>query len=101
MGGDRGGEEGQGGVIALCQLLFSGKADDDAGAGREPERILHRERLHGEHDPSLFEADYTAEKEIQFILEHQMGHAPQKIYLRVYTENSKWHVLARIAIRRI
>jgi hypothetical protein len=30
-----------------------------------------------------------------------MGHAPDKIYLRVYVENSKWHVFARIAIRRI
>ena len=51
--------------------------------------------------PSLFEAYYTTEKEVQIILEHQMGHAPDHIYLRVYTENSKWHVLARIAIRKI
>jgi hypothetical protein len=50
---------------------------------------------------SLFEAYYTTEKEVQIILEHQMGHAPDKIYLRVYTENSKWHVLARIAIRKL
>jgi hypothetical protein len=51
--------------------------------------------------PSLFEAYYTTEEEVQIILEHQMGHAPDNIYLRVYTQNSKWHVLARIAIRRI
>ncbi len=51
--------------------------------------------------PSLFEAYYTTEKEVQIILEHQMGHAPDKIYLRVYIEKSKWHAFARIAIRRI
>lgn len=51
--------------------------------------------------PSLFEAYYTTDKDVQIILEHQMGHAPDRIYLRVYTENSKWHVLARIAIRKL
>ena len=45
--------------------------------------------------PSLFEAYYTTEKEVQIILEHQMGHAPDKIYLRVNIEKSKWHVFAR------
>jgi hypothetical protein len=51
--------------------------------------------------PSLFEAYYTTEGEVQIILEHQMGRAPDKIYLRVYTENSKWHAFARIAVRKI
>jgi hypothetical protein len=51
--------------------------------------------------PSLFEAYYTTETEAQIILEHQMGHAPDQIYLRVYTEKSKWHAFARIAIRQI
>lgn len=51
--------------------------------------------------PSLFEAYYTTDKDVQIILEHQMGHAPDRIFLRVYTENSKWHALARIAIRKL
>ncbi len=51
--------------------------------------------------PSLFDAYYTAENDVQIILEHQMGHAPDGIYLRVYTQKSKWHAFARIAIRRI
>jgi hypothetical protein len=51
--------------------------------------------------PSLFEAYYTTDKDVQIVLEHQMGHAPDRIYLRVYTENSKWHALARIAIRKL
>jgi hypothetical protein len=51
--------------------------------------------------PSLFETYYTTETDIRIVLEHQMGHAPDHIFLRVYTEHSKWHALARIAIRRI
>ena len=51
--------------------------------------------------PSLFDAYYTTEKDVQIVLEHQMGDAPDNIFLRVYTGNSKWHALARIAIRRI
>jgi hypothetical protein len=51
--------------------------------------------------PSLFEAYYTTDKEAQIILEHQMGHAPNEIYLRVYAEKSKWHAFARIAIRKL
>jgi hypothetical protein len=51
--------------------------------------------------PSLFEAYYTTEGEVQILLEHQMGRAPDNVCLRVYTENSKWHAFARIAIRKI
>ncbi len=51
--------------------------------------------------PSLFEAFYEAERPTQIILEHQSGSKPERIYLRVFVENSKWHALARISIRRI
>lgn len=51
--------------------------------------------------PSLFEAYYTTEEEVQILLEHQAGSNPAQIFLRVYTMDSKWHALARIAIRRI
>ena len=51
--------------------------------------------------PSLFEAYYTANEETQILLEHQSGTYPDGIYLRVYIENSKWHAMARISIRRI
>jgi hypothetical protein len=34
-------------------------------------------------------------------LEHQSGSGPEQIYLRVFTQNSKWHAMARIAIRKI
>jgi hypothetical protein len=43
----------------------------------------------------------TATAETRMLLEHQAGGNPQQIYLRVYTQNSKWHVQARISIRRI
>ena len=51
--------------------------------------------------PSLFEAYYTAEAETRILLEHQAGSDPSGIYLRVETQGSKWHLFARIAIRRI
>ena len=50
---------------------------------------------------SLFETYLTATAETKMLLEHQAGGNPQQIYLRVYTQNSKWHVQARISIRRL
>ena len=51
--------------------------------------------------PSLFEAFYETDKPAQLLLEHQSGSKPDQIYLRVFVENSKWHVFARIAVRRL
>ena len=51
--------------------------------------------------PSLLEAYYETDKPAQIILEHQSGSHPEQIYLRVYVENSKWHAMARLSIRRI
>jgi hypothetical protein len=52
--------------------------------------------------PSLFETYLTTTApETKMILEHQAGSNPEQIYLRVYTQNSKWHVQARISIRRL
>jgi hypothetical protein len=35
------------------------------------------------------------------VLEHQAGSNPERIYLRVFVQNSKWHAAARIGIRSI
>ena len=51
--------------------------------------------------PSLFEAFYETDKPAQLLLEHQSGSKPEQIYLRVFVENSQWHVFARIAVRRL
>lgn len=51
--------------------------------------------------PSLFDAFFETDRAAQLVLEHQSGSKPDDIYLRVYTEKSKWHALARISIRRI
>ena len=52
--------------------------------------------------PSLFETYLTTTApETKMLLEHQAGSNPEQIYLRVYTQNSKWHVQARISIRRL
>ena len=51
--------------------------------------------------PSLFEAYFETDGPARMILEHQAGSNPEQIYLRVFTENSKWHAMARIGIRKI
>lgn len=51
--------------------------------------------------PSLFEGFLEADRTTQIVLEHQSGSNPQQIYLRVFVENSKWHAMARIAVRRL
>ena len=51
--------------------------------------------------PSLFEAFYETDKPTQLLLEHQSGSKSEQIYLRVFVENSKWHVFARMAVRRL
>ena len=51
--------------------------------------------------PSVFDAFFEAGKPTQLVLEHQSGDKPDQIYLRVYTEKSKWHAVGRISIRRL
>ncbi len=51
--------------------------------------------------PSTVEAYFETDKTAQIILEHQSGSNPDHIYLRVYTQNSKWHAQARICLRRL
>ena len=51
--------------------------------------------------PSLLEAYFETDRPAGLILEHQAGSNPQQIYLRVFTQNSKWHAVARIGIRKI
>jgi hypothetical protein len=51
--------------------------------------------------PSVFETYIETDKPARMVLEHQSGSNPDHIYLRVYTQNSKWHAVARIAIRKM
>lgn len=51
--------------------------------------------------PSLLETCYTTDKPAQILLEHQSGSHPEQIYLRVYIQDSPWHVFARISIQKI
>jgi hypothetical protein len=51
--------------------------------------------------PSLFEAYFETDRPARLVLEHQAGSSPEQIYLRVFTQNSKWHAMARIAVRRV
>jgi hypothetical protein len=51
--------------------------------------------------PSLFEGFLETGRPAQIVLEHQSGSNPQQIYLRVFVENSKWHAMARIAVRSL
>src|SRR3954469_14169197 len=47
---------------------------------------------------SLFEAYLETDKTVEMVLEHQSGSNPEQIYLRVFTQNSPWHAMARISI---
>ena len=51
--------------------------------------------------PSLFETYFETDRPARMILEHQAGSNPEQIYLRVFIQNSKWHAMARIGIRKI
>jgi hypothetical protein len=51
--------------------------------------------------PSLLEAYFETGGPARLVLEHQAGSNPEQIYLRVFTQNSKWHAVARIGIRKI
>jgi hypothetical protein len=51
--------------------------------------------------PSLFEAYFETARPARLLLEHQSGSNPEQIYLRIFTQNSKWHAMARIGIRKI
>jgi hypothetical protein len=51
--------------------------------------------------PSLFEAYFETDRPARLVLEHQAGSKPEQIYLRVFTQNSKWHAMARMAVRRV
>jgi hypothetical protein len=48
---------------------------------------------------SVFEAYRETDKTVDAVLEHQSGSNPEQIYLRVFTQNSPWHAMARISIR--
>jgi hypothetical protein len=48
---------------------------------------------------SIVEAYYETSEAARLVLEHQSGSSPESIYLRVYTQGSKWHAMARLAIR--
>ena len=51
--------------------------------------------------PSLFETYFETDRPARMLLEHQSGSNPEQIYLRIFTQSSKWHAMARINIRRI
>ena len=51
--------------------------------------------------PSLFEVYFEIDRPARLVLEHQSGSKPEQIYLRVFTQNSKWHAMARMAVRRV
>ena len=87
-----------------CRLRLVGATNDD------PENIKNEDpRIKcigsgatANMGPSLFETYLTTTApETKMLLEHQAGSNPEQIYLRVYVQNSKWHVQARISIRRL
>jgi len=50
--------------------------------------------------PSIFDTFFETARPARLVHEHQSGDKPDQIYLRVFAENSKWHALARLSVRR-
>lgn len=51
--------------------------------------------------PSFIDTYLDVPRQAQLVLEHQVGDAVKDIYLQDNTQNSTWHVFARIAIHRV
>lgn len=52
------------------------------------------------HKGNSFHGDFAA-RPTRLLLERQAGSNPQDVLLRVFAGNSKWHAVARLAIRRL
>ena len=87
-----------------CRLRLVGATNDDPEdiKNEDPRIKCIGSGATANMGPSLFETYLTTTApETKMLLEHQAGSNPEQIYLRVYTQNSKWHVQARISIRRL
>lgn len=87
-----------------CRLRIAGPTSENARSigNDDPSVLCIGSTATANMGPSLFETYLTAtEPETNVLLEHQAGNDPQQVYLRVYVENSKWHLMARISIRQV
>ena len=89
-------------VIAGCGLWARTQVNPDSIKNEDPSVKCIGSGATANMIPSLFETYLTTTApQTRMLLEHQAGSNPQQVYLRVYIQNSKWHVMARIAIRRV
>ena len=51
--------------------------------------------------PSMIDTYFHTDVDARIVLEHQCGSNVQDIYLHVYSENSPWHLFARLAIQKV
>jgi hypothetical protein len=80
-----------------CRLRY---AADPADSGNE-KAIVVGTISSANMLPSLIETYLDVPRQAEIVLEHQVGDLVDEIYLQDNTQNSPWHVFARIAIQRV
>ena len=84
-----------------CRLRHADQSEDLSRDESNEQAIVIGSGCTANVIPSLIETWFTTDEEARILLEHQSDSNTDGIYLRHYSEDSCWHVFARISIRLV